>query len=94
MRITVSVVLFLFLSFIAMPTIMGCFNDDSDMSLVFSMSEEEESHKNISIKEALKSTKLVISFQFIPKKNKNLIFKNQVQYDSILDEIFSPPPEI
>ena len=59
MKISVTIALFIFITFISLPTLIGVLNSDTDISLVYSMSEEEESHKSISVKEAIKSKKEV-----------------------------------
>lgn len=95
MKITVSIVLFLFISFIALPTIIGVLlNDDTDMSMIFNMTEEEEVHKTFTVKEAIKTQRQVFAFHFELPISKKIITENHIQYDAVLEEIFSPPPEV
>jgi hypothetical protein len=94
MRISVTIVLFLFITFISLPTIIGVLNSDTDISMVYSMSEEEESHKTISIKEAIKLKKEVFLISYQLTFTKKIISENHIQYDDVLEEIFSPPPEV
>ncbi|HBI00314.1 MAG TPA: hypothetical protein DDY18_01675 [Flavobacterium sp.] len=78
-----------------MPTIVGFLdNDDTDVSIVYSMSEEEEVHKNFNLKEALKTSKQVFSLRFQMPTSKKIVTENHIQYDSVLEEIFSPPPDL
>lgn len=94
MKIAVSIVLFVFMTFLSLPTIIGVLNSDADISLVYSMSEEEESHKVSSIKEAIKAKKYVYLFECKLTTTKKIISENHIQYDDVLEEIFSPPPEV
>lgn len=95
MKTAVYIVIFLFISFLSLPTIVGFLdNDDTDISMVYNMSEEEEVHKTFNLKEALKTCKQVFSFRFEMPVSKKIVFENHIQYDSVLEEIFSPPPEV
>lgn len=94
MKITASLVLVLFVTFISLPTIVGYLNKSADMSIIYNMSEEEESHKNFKVKEAIKNLKEELTFEFIIHSSKKICFENHIQYDDVLEEIFSPPPEV
>ncbi len=94
MKILLPIVLFVFLSFISLPTIIGYLNKDADMSMVFNMSEEEETNKVFKGKEVIKSTKVVFALQSELRLSKKIISENNIQHDEVLDEIFSPPPEV
>lgn len=95
MKIVVYIVIFLFISFLSLPTIVGFLdNDDTDVSMVYSMSEEEEVHKSFNLKEAIKTSKQVFSFRFQMPISKKIVSENHIQYDTVLEEIFSPPPEV
>lgn len=95
MKTAVYIVIFLFVSFLSLPTIVGLLdNDDVDISMVYNMSEEEEVHKTFSIKEALKSSKQVFLLRFQMPISKKIVSENHIQYDAVLEEIFSPPPEV
>lgn len=94
MKISVTIVLFVFLSFLSLPTIIGVMNSDADISMVYSMSEEEESHKTISLKEAIKAKKEVFLICYELSTTKKISCENHIQYDDVLEEIFSPPPEV
>ncbi len=94
MKISVTIVLFIFITFLSLPTIIGVLNSDTDISMVYSMSEEEESHKSISIKEAVKIKKEVFLVDYKWINTKKIISENHIQHDDVLEEIFSPPPEV
>ena len=60
----------------------------------WNMSEEEEAQKTYNIKEALKTSKQVFLICFeLPFKRK-IVLENHIQFDSVFEEIFSPPPEL
>ncbi len=95
MKTVVYIVIFLFVSFLSLPTIIGLLdNDEADVTMVYNMSEEEEAHKTFNIKEAIKSGKQVFVFHFEMPESKKITTENHIQYDSVLEEIFSPPPEV
>lgn len=77
-----------------MPTIIGYMNKDADLALVFSMSEEEETHNTFKIKDVIKNNKEVFTLQLEQKSSKKIISENKIQHDEVLDVIFSPPPEV
>lgn len=94
MKISVTIVLFVFVTFLSLPTIIGVLNSDADISMVYSMSEEKESHKTISIKEAIKTTKEVFLVCYEWIATKKIISENHIQHHDVLDKIFSQPPEV
>lgn len=94
MKISVTIVLFVFITFLSLPTIIGVLNSDADMSMVYSMSEEEESHKTISVKEAIKTKKDVFFICYEWTFIKKITSENHIQYDDVLEKIFSPPPNV
>lgn len=94
MKIFASLVLFLFVTFISLPTIVGYLNKNADMSIIYNMSEEEESHKIVKFKEAFKNLKEDFTFEFIFHSSKKISSENHIQKDDVLEEIFSPPPEV
>lgn len=95
MKMIVSIVLFFFLSFLSLPTIAFVIqNDNTDVSFVYTISEEEEVHKTIHFKVCFKSNKENDSLDNHQLPFQNMIFKKSLPYDSVLEEIYSPPPEI
>lgn len=95
MKTAVYIMIFLFVSFLSLPTILGLIdNNETDVSMVYNMSEEEEAQKTYNIKEALKTSKQVFLICFeLPFKRK-IVLENHIQFDSVFEEIFSPPPEL
>lgn len=92
MKILVNIVLFLFLSFLAAPTVVSLIQDDADVSIAYSFTEEE-------IQKELKEVKagpeqaahFVFSGSF--KKSTQIKSENLQRHDNVFEEIFSPPPE-
>lgn len=92
MKFFVNIVLFLFLTFLAAPTIVSLLQDDTDMSMVYSLTEEEI-QKEIKEVKAAPSTELRLSL-FIPAKKTALIHSAQLgKHDNVSGDICSPPPE-
>jgi hypothetical protein len=94
MKLRIAIVLLLFLTFLSLPTIIGFLNSDADISMVYSMSEEEEFHKTITYKEAIKIKKDIFPLCYEWQSTKRIISENHIQYDDVLEEIFSPPPNV
>lgn len=93
MKIIVNIVLFLFLSFLASPTIVSLIEDEADMSMVYSLTEEEIQKE---IKEVKVAPHCELRLSFFEPVRKALEIKtaNIDKHDSVSEEIFSPPPEI
>jgi hypothetical protein len=90
----VTILLFVFVSFIAAPTVMSLIKENRTSSLFFNCDEEEM------IKD-FKELKVVLNqdFSFIPvhysfPTNSNIISENLSRHDNVSEEIFSPPPEL
>ncbi|RAR47408.1 hypothetical protein [Flavobacterium lacus] len=95
MKTVVYTVIFLFISFLSLPTVVGLLDkDDIDLSVVYNLSEEEEVHKVFNLKDAIKTSKQIFSIGFQMPTSKKIVSENHIQYDSILEEIFSPPPDL
>ena len=93
MKIIVDIVLFLFLSFLAAPTIVSLLQDDADVSMVYSLTEEEI-QKEIKEVKAAPYTELRLAFFAPAKKNSLITSMNHEEQDNVSREIHSPPPEI
>jgi hypothetical protein len=95
MNILAKILLLLFLSFLSTPTIVTLIEKKSDISSLYSFSEEEI-QKDIKINDFLGHECNYI-FEIFPQLiniNINIISENLSKHDSILEEIFSPPPEL
>lgn len=92
MKFLVNIVLALFLSFLSAPTIISLIENDTDMSIVYSLTEEEI-QKEIKEIKAQPQCEFQISV-FTPLKKSTLIRSENLQrHDNVFEEIFSPPPE-
>lgn len=92
MKFFANIVLFLFLTFLAAPTIVSLLQDDADMSMVYSLTEEEI-QKEIKEVKAAPSTEVRLTL-FIPLKQSLIIHSaNPADHDNVSREICSPPPE-
>jgi hypothetical protein len=92
MKIIAGILLFLFVAFLITPAVVSAIENDADVSVVYSFSEEEQVHKDI---------KLVFYFELIPNrlylpslKNDIVSSENSLQHKDIALGIFIPPPEL
>lgn len=95
MRFFVNIVLFLFLAFIATPTMVSIIEDhDADVSMFYSLSEEE-------VQKSLQEIKATQDFEYqfgylcLPalKRSTLILSENLQRHDNAFEDIFSPPPE-
>ena len=90
MRTAACLLLILFVSFLATPTIVSVINSSCDTSCFSNLAEEELSHK------AVKETKTVIVnvnlFRLANLTPSIIISDNQLKHDNLSPSIFSPPP--
>ena len=93
MKTAVKIVLFLFVLFLATPTIVSVIKKQTDVSAFYSMNEEETLKEIKEIKAELKFSnyELVV----IPENTSSLIISdNQLRHDNVSAIIFSPPPNV
>lgn len=93
MKILVSIVLFLFVSFLAAPTVVSMLEDDVDISMVYSLTEEEI-QKEINEVKAGPQSEFSFSFLTIIKKASVIQSKYLLWHDNVSGDIFLPPPEL
>jgi hypothetical protein len=92
MKILVNIVLFLFISFLAAPTIVSLIEDDADMSVVYSLTEEEI-QKEIKEVKAAPHKEFGFTFFEVIKASALIRSANLQKHDNVAEEICSPPPE-
>ncbi|MEL1242935.1 hypothetical protein AAEO56_01565 [Flavobacterium sp. DGU11] len=92
MKILVNIVLFLFISFLAAPTIVSLIEDDADMSVVYSLTEEEI-QKDIKEVKGAPYTEFQVSFFKESKETLLIQSANLQKHNNVAGEICSPPPE-
>ena len=92
MKIWVNILVLLFFTFLATPTIVSILEDDTDVSVVYSFSEEEM-HKDI--KQLKTNSHYIHEFAFLPLTKKSTLIKskNLQKHNNVSGDIFSPPPE-
>lgn len=93
MKIFVKIILFIFISFLTLPTVVSLMEDEADISMVFSLTEEEI-HKEI--KEVIAGPENEFQFTFLACIDKSaLISSKYLQWhDNVFGDIFLPPPEL
>lgn len=93
MKFAVNIVLVLFLSFLAAPTVVSLLQDDADVSMVYSLTEEEIQKE---IKEVKAHHHFYVEFTFYKadKQSSEIKSENLQRHDNVFEEIFSPPPEL
>lgn len=92
MKILANIVLLLFITFLATPTIVGFLKSNADTSIVYSFSEEEI-HKEV--KEIPVSIGDILQVPAMNFTEKSMVINidNEQKHDNVSEEIFSPPPE-
>lgn len=95
MKTYATLLLILFVTFLATPTIVSLIENKSDVSNFYSCSEEEISSKDL--KEIKAELKHVFDYPFIAliiNTNSTIISETNSLHDKITPCIFSPPPEL
>ncbi len=92
MKFVVNIVLLMFVSFLSLPTIISVVKNDSDISVVYTLTEEEMNKE----KEVVVYTKTEFQFTFIESAiNSTLIQSQHLQKkDNFFGDVFLPPPEV
>ncbi len=91
MKIMAQLLLFIFITFLATPTIVSVIKKSADTSLFYSFSEEEKSHKEV---KAIFNFDIVSTPVLLPNLNSGIIHsENLSKHDKIASKIFIPPPE-
>lgn len=91
MKITVQILLLIFITFLITPTIVSVIKKDTDTSLFYSFAEEEHSQKEV---KAVFNTNIANTPNDLKQLNSSLIhFENLSKHDKISSKIFIPPPD-
>lgn len=92
MKMVVFIILFFFLSFLSLPTVVFVLdNDEMDITIAYNTNEEEV-HKTLHCTACFKLNKEDDVFDNLQLPFQKVILKNLLLYDSILEEIYPPPP--
>jgi len=92
MKLIARIFLFLFIVFLATPTIVKMVEKSCDTSMFLSELEEESVQKEIKVftyYEAIQSGFLISK----AKKSGLILYENLSKHDKITASIFSPPPD-
>ena len=93
MKLLVSIVLFLFITFLSTPTIVGMIDNQVDTSYFYSTCEEEENHAPFNeIKSVPTNHFSIINFSFVKLLTLNVLLEHDLSFDNLAHQIFSPPP--
>ena len=94
MKLISKIVLFIFVLFLATPTILSAIDKDIDTSYFFNMSEEESHSAFNEIKSipSIYSIPIVLDYEGVQKVKYSVL--NDRKVDSIKPNIFLPPPEL
>lgn len=91
MKIMAQLLLFVFITFLATPTVVSIIKKGADTSIFYSFSEEEKAHKEI---KAIFYFDTVNAPVLLSNLNSGLIHsENLSKHDKITSKIFIPPPE-
>jgi hypothetical protein len=93
MKLTARIFLFLFIVFLATPTVVTMVKKSCDTSRFFSLSEEEHTQKEIKVFTRYDEIQVVF---LISKNNKSILIlsENLSKHDNVTASIFSPPPDL
>ncbi len=94
MKFAVKIMIVVFLTFLATPTIVSLIEKNSDTSIFYGMSEEELLHKEI---KEIKAEFNVFHFDFFNfecKTSGPIVSENQSRHNKVTPSIFAPPPNI
>ncbi len=92
MKLTAQILLLFFISFLITPIIISVVEENADISIFYSFSEEEKAEKEI---KAIFNSDFVNVSNNLSQLNSSLIhFENLSKHDKIFTKIFIPPPEL
>ena len=93
MKFLSTTFLFLFIAFLATPTLIGIVDDQIDTSYFYNLSEEEESHASFDELNFSPTTSyFFINFSSNKLANLNVLIVHDLSFDNLAHQIFSPPP--
>ena len=91
MKLAAQILLFVFITFLATPTIVSVIKKGTDTSIFYSFSEEEKAHKEVKAVFNFNVVNTPVNFSNL---NSGLIHsENLSKHDKIASKIFIPPPE-
>ena len=96
MKLLVNIFLFIFITFLATPTLIGMVDKEADTSYFYTMCEEEENHSPFNeIKTVQTNNYSVVHFSFGELAKLNVLMEHDLlSFDNLAHQIFSPPPNL
>lgn len=95
MKFLVNIVLFIFITFLSTPTLVGMIDDKVDTSYFYSMCEEEENHAPFNeIKSIPSNHYSLLNIDLEESNTFDVSTKHDVAFLDLAHQIFSPPPNI
>ena len=95
MKFLVKIVLFIFITFLSTPTLVGMIDDKVDTSYFYSMCEEEENHAPFNeIKSIPSNHYSLLNIDLEHSKPFDISTKHDVAFFNLAHQIFSPPPNL
>lgn len=92
MKILVRILLFVFVVFLSTPTIVSLIEENTDTSYFYSMSEEEQVHKEVKAEFKFEPYPIVLNYSF--KTSSLILSENLSKHDNVASSIFIPPPDL
>jgi len=93
MKLIANIVLFIFITFLATPTIIGMVDEDADTSYFYNMCEEEENHAPFNeIKSIPIHNCSIHNFSLNKLVKLNVLIIHDLSFANLAHQIFSPPP--
>jgi hypothetical protein len=93
MKLIINIVLFLFITFLSTPTVVGMIDDDVDISCFYNLAEEEETNPTIQEVKVLPTSHYTfLNFFTFETLKFNVNLNQLLSYDNLAHKIFSPPP--
>lgn len=95
MKFLVNIVLFIFITFLSTPTLVGMIDDKVDTSYFYSMCEEEENYAPFNeIKSIPSNHYSLLNIDLEESNTFDVSTKHDVAFLNLAHQIFSPPPNI
>lgn len=95
MKVVVSFLVFLLITFLSTPTIISVLDKDADISYFYTLSEEEENQVSFDeIKSVAQSSQELLSFFYNSSVTLNVAMVANLSFTNLAHQIFSPPPEL
>ena len=94
MKFLVNIVLFIFITFLSTPTLVGMIDDKVDTSYFYSMCEEENHAPFNEIKSIPSNHYSLLNIDLEESKAFDISTKHDVAFFNLAHQIFSPPPNL